>query len=93
MPLRPIDSIVTSAENLTDKQFKELIADLHAVAIQEKVRQKQMREYLRKDYQIGLRVTAEEYQYIKKQADKMQVSMSAIVRYMLVKCIKDIEML
>ena len=90
MNLRPLDSIVSSAERMTDEEFDDLMHDLKVVANRE--REKRVRSFSRKDFQIGVRVTEEEYEYVKKQAEQLQVSMSAVIRFMMLKCIKDIQL-
>ena len=91
MKLKPIDILVKSAESLGDNELIDAVR-----AVKEELYpslDKRFREYNRKDFQIGVRVTKEEYDYIKAQADLLQVSMSAVVRYMMLTAIKDLEML
>lgn len=88
MKLRPIDSIVSTAEQVDVSQLKEFVDVLEQDT---RALKADYRMYNRKDFQIGVRVTAEEYSYIQGQARKMQVSMSAVVRYMMLVCMKALE--
>lgn len=91
MKLKAIDVLVKSAEAMGDNELIDAVRE-----VKEKIYpslDKRFREYNRKDFQIGVRVTKEEYDYIKAQADLLQVSMSAVVRYMMLTAIKDLEML
>ena len=88
MKLRPIDSIVSTAEKVDVKVLHELVDLLEK---ETKAIKADYRMYNRKDFQIGVRVTAEEYAYIQGQARKMQVSMSAVVRYMMLVCMQVLE--
>ena len=87
MRLRPIDSIVSSAENVSQKEINEMIAGLRVFA----EGGKRVRSFTRKDFQIGVRVTEEEYDFLKEQAKLLGISMSAVVRLMMIKCIKEIQ--
>ena len=87
MKLRPIDSIVSSAENVSKEEINSMIAGLRVFA----EGGKRVRSFTRKDFQIGVRVTEEEYEFLKEQAKLLGVSMSAVVRLMMIKCIKEIQ--
>ena len=91
MKLKPIDILVKSAEALGDNELIDAVREVKEELYPSL--DKRFREYNRKDFQIGVRVTKEEYDYIKAQADLLQVSMSAVVRYMMLTAIKDLEML
>ena len=91
MKLKPIDILVKSAYALGDNELIDAVREVQNELYPSL--DKRFREYNRKDFQIGVRVTKEEYDYIKAQADLLQVSMSAVVRYMMLTAIKDIEML
>lgn len=88
MKLRPIDSLITTAEKVDIKILHEIVGLMEQDT---KAMKADYRMYNRKDFQIGVRVTAEEYAYIQGQARKMQVSMSAVVRYMMLVCMKVLE--
>jgi hypothetical protein len=89
LKLKPIDILVKSAYALGDNELIDAVRE-----IQDEIYpslDKRFREYNRKDYQIGVRVTKEEYDYIKTEAELLQVSMSAVVRYMMLTAIKELE--
>lgn len=91
MKLKPIDLLVKTAYAIGDNELIDAVRE-----VQQEIYpalDKRFREYNRKDFQIGVRVTKEEYDYIKAQADLLQVSMSAVVRYMMLNAIKDLEFL
>ena len=91
MKLKPIDVLVRSAEAIGDNELIDAVREVKNELYPSL--DKRIREYNRKDFQIGVRVTKEEYDYIKAEAELLQVSMSAVVRYMMLTAIKDLEML
>ena len=53
---------------------------------------KAYRAQARKDFQIGVRVTEDEYNYIRAQSRRMNITMSALMRYLMLQCIEEVEM-